>query len=93
MTDISFWFEFLLLPCQDNSLKLKNGIFHEVKPGLSSYVDTPQVGADSLKPLLEKAKQFIPEEAWPATPIALKATAGLRLLPKEKADAILAAVS
>ncbi|CAL8111350.1 unnamed protein product [Orchesella dallaii] len=78
---------------KDNSLKLKNGIFHEVKPGLSSYADEPKVGADSLKPLLEQAKQFIPQEAWPTTPISVKATAGLRLLPKEKADAILAAVS
>lgn len=78
---------------EDNGLKLKNGIFHEIKPGLSSYADEPLVGANSLKPLLEKAKHFIPQESWATTPIALKATAGLRLLPKEKADAILAAVS
>lgn len=77
----------------DNSLKLKNGIFHEVKPGLSSYADNPKVGAESLIPLLDQAKQFIPQDAWSSTPISLKATAGLRLLPKEKADAILAAVS
>lgn len=64
-----------------------------MKPGLSSYADDPKVGAESLIPLLQRAKEFIPEEAWSSTPIALKATAGLRLLAKEKADAILSAVS
>jgi ectonucleoside triphosphate diphosphohydrolase 5/6 len=43
--------------------------------------------------LLEKAKAFIPKEEWSSTPISLKATAGLRLLPKEKADGILEAVT
>ena len=39
--------------------------------------------------LLDEAKSFIPKEYWKTTPITLKATAGLRLLPKEEGDAIL----
>ena len=46
-------------------------------------------GAKSLTDMLNSAKQFIPEKQWSSTPIVLKATAGLRLLPKEKADALL----
>lgn len=77
----------------DNNLKLKNELFQEVKPGLSSYAENPEAGAESVKQLLAKAKVFIPQDKWASTPIALKATAGLRLLPKDKADAILNAVS
>lgn len=77
----------------DNNLKLKDELFQELKPGLSSYAEDPQAGAESVKKLLGRAKAFIPQDKWASTPIALKATAGLRLLPKEKADAILEAVS
>ena len=38
---------------------------------------------------MTNAKDFIPSELWPATPVVLKATAGLRLLPPAKADNIL----
>ena len=34
----------------------------------------------------------MPKDYWKHTPITLKATAGLRLLPKEQGDAILAVV-
>ena len=43
----------------------------------------------SLVDLLDKAKTFIPETQWESTPMALKATAGLRALPTEAADSIL----
>lgn len=76
----------------DNSLKLRDELFQEIKPGLSSYAEDPQAGAESVKMLLAKAKMFIPNDKWASTPIALKATAGLRVLPKEKADAILESV-
>jgi Golgi nucleoside diphosphatase len=76
----------------DKNLKLKSELFEEVKPGLSAYADKPSDAAKSLEPLLLKAKAFIPKEEWSSTPISLKATAGLRLLPKEKADNILNAV-
>ena len=46
-------------------------------------------GVGTIDRLLDYAKDFIPEEDWSKTPLDLKATAGLRLLPKEKADAII----
>ncbi|KAK8729326.1 hypothetical protein OTU49_008764 [Cherax quadricarinatus] len=73
----------------DNSLKLDDELWHEVKPGLSSFADDPIEGAKSLVPLLEIAKSRIPRQSWASTPLVLKATAGLRLLPVEKADALL----
>ncbi len=48
--------------------------------------------AQSLVPLLDTAKQVIPARLWNETPIALKATAGLRLLPGDKSKAILSEV-
>ena len=50
-------------------------------------------GANQLKVLLELALDHIPTTKYKSTPIALKATAGLRLLPMEKAQALLDAVS
>lgn len=44
---------------------------------------------ESIKGLLEKAKNEIPEEYWKHTPLILKATAGLRLLPSHKAENLL----
>ncbi|KAK7085353.1 Ectonucleoside triphosphate diphosphohydrolase 5 [Halocaridina rubra] len=73
----------------DNSLKLNDELWHEVKPGLSSYADNPEEGAKSLLPLLDLAKGKIPQKNWGSTPLVLKATAGLRLLSEEKADALL----
>ena len=42
--------------------------------------------------MLEKAKKEIPKEYWNKTPLILKATAGLRLLPQEKAENLLNSV-
>lgn len=61
----------------------------ETKPGLSNFANDPDKAKESVGGLLDKAKEIIPEESWPHTPLALKATAGLRLLPEEEAEAIL----
>ena len=53
---------------------------------MSIYILSTCIG---LIELLDEAKSFIPKEYWKTTPITLKATAGLRLLPKEEGDAIL----
>lgn len=69
--------------------KLLREEFKMLKPGLSSF-DTDTIGAaKSLDPLLEVAVKTVPKESQGCTPIAVKATAGLRLLGKEKSDAIL----
>ncbi|GJQ77327.1 hypothetical protein Trydic_g20745 [Trypoxylus dichotomus] len=76
----------------DGHLILEKELFVHTKPGLSSYVDNPEAGAATIASLIEKAKDEIPKQYWSSTPLILKATAGLRLLPTEKADALLKAV-
>ena len=39
--------------------------------------------------LLAEAKSFIPKSGWAETPLTLRATAGLRLLPKEQSEGIM----
>ena len=76
----------------DNSLKLDDELWQQVKPGLSWYHDQPNNCSQGLLELLDSAKKFVPKEYWGRTPITLKATAGLRLLPKEESEEILAVV-
>lgn len=73
------------------SNKLLKEILVEVKPGLSGYSD-PEEAARSLGPLLDIALRNIPPAQHSATPLALKATAGLRLIGVEEAEATLEAV-
>jgi apyrase len=73
-------------------LKLLSDTFEQLKPGLSSYADAPDKAAASLKPLMDAAVAAAPPALHAATAVSLKATAGLRLLPGGKADAILEAV-
>ncbi|XP_076817070.1 ectonucleoside triphosphate diphosphohydrolase 5-like isoform X1 [Clavelina lepadiformis] len=68
---------------------LKEELFEQVKPGLSSYANEPTEGAASIERLLQIAQDRIPSEVWGNTPLALKATAGLRLLPKEQSKGLL----
>ncbi|XP_075783009.1 nucleoside diphosphate phosphatase ENTPD5 isoform X2 [Pelodiscus sinensis] len=72
--------------------ELEGEIFESVKPGLSAYVDQPEKGAETVRGLLEMAKGAVPPSYWKETPVVLKATAGLRLLPAPKAQALLSEV-
>ncbi|XP_066600387.1 ectonucleoside triphosphate diphosphohydrolase 5 isoform X2 [Prorops nasuta] len=74
----------------NSNLILDNELFYEIKPGLSSFADNPKNAAKSLLTLLDKAKEVIPKSEWAHTPLSMKATAGLRLLPEQKANNILA---
>ncbi|XP_017265039.1 ectonucleoside triphosphate diphosphohydrolase 5 [Kryptolebias marmoratus] len=68
---------------------LDNEMFHAVKPGLSEYRNNPEEGGNTIRQLLKIAKKTVPEEEWKRTPVVLRATAGLRLLPVEEANALL----
>uniref|UniRef100_A0A672FR52 nucleoside diphosphate phosphatase n=1 Tax=Salarias fasciatus TaxID=181472 RepID=A0A672FR52_SALFA len=68
---------------------LDNEMYHAVKPGLSAYKDNPEEGGNTVRQLLKIAKKTVPEDDWSRTPVVLKATAGLRLLPEDKAHALL----
>uniref|UniRef100_A0A669DBL9 nucleoside diphosphate phosphatase n=1 Tax=Oreochromis niloticus TaxID=8128 RepID=A0A669DBL9_ORENI len=69
--------------------KLAQETFRAIKPGLSAYADDPQQCTAGIVELLEVAKSSVPPSYWTSTPVVLKATAGLRLLPGEKADQLL----
>uniref|UniRef100_A0A8D3DXE1 nucleoside diphosphate phosphatase n=1 Tax=Scophthalmus maximus TaxID=52904 RepID=A0A8D3DXE1_SCOMX len=68
---------------------LDNELYHAVKPGLSAYKDNVEEGGNTVRQLLKIAKKTVPEDEWKRTPVVLKATAGLRLLPEDKASALL----
>ncbi|XP_029454309.1 ectonucleoside triphosphate diphosphohydrolase 5 isoform X3 [Rhinatrema bivittatum] len=76
----------------DHLPELEREIFESVKPGLSTYADIPEQGAATIRELLEIAKNAVPSSQWKNTPVVLKATAGLRLLPEEKAKTLLSKV-
>ncbi|XP_054455571.1 ectonucleoside triphosphate diphosphohydrolase 6 isoform X2 [Anoplopoma fimbria] len=69
--------------------KLAHETFRAIKPGLSAYADDPEKCAAGVMELLEVAKSTVPPASWTLTPVVLKATAGLRLLPGEKAKHLL----
>ncbi|GAV06666.1 hypothetical protein RvY_16617-2 [Ramazzottius varieornatus] len=52
-----------------------------LKPGLSYYAAIPDMVYENVKPLIARALECIPQYLWSKTPLELKATAGLRLLP------------
>ncbi|KAF2083991.1 nucleoside phosphatase GDA1/CD39 [Saccharata proteae CBS 121410] len=60
--------------------------------GLSSYKADAEGAAASLDPLLEVALKNVPDKLKSCTPIAVKATAGLRKLGTEMSNKILDAV-
>jgi guanosine-diphosphatase len=67
----------------------------EKKPGgsgLSSYKSDAEGAAKSLDVLMAAAMETVPDKLKPCTPVAVKATAGLRLLGPEMSQKILDAV-
>ena len=67
-------------------------VFMQLQPGLSSYADSPLRAAESLDPLFEKALSVVPDSLRKCTPVAVKATAGLRRLGTKESTDILNAV-
>ncbi|XP_022094815.1 ectonucleoside triphosphate diphosphohydrolase 5-like [Acanthaster planci] len=67
-------------------------VFNKTEHGLGEFADSPQKAVESVRGLLNVATESIPSEFWASTPVALKATAGLRLLPLDKAQSLLDAV-
>jgi apyrase len=75
------------------SLELLDDAFTQLKPGLSSYAASPAEGGGSLRPLLDAAAAAVPAAAAPDTPVLVRATAGLRLLPGTQAEQLLSGAS
>jgi hypothetical protein len=72
---------------------LKNEIFKERKPGLSSFADDPNKAEDQINELLKIADQEVSRFKHRSTPLVLRATAGLRLLNETKQKLLLESVS
>ncbi|KAJ6585612.1 nucleoside phosphatase family-domain-containing protein [Mycena capillaripes] len=70
-------------------------VFKQTEPGqgLSSFAGRPTEAAASLNVLLDEAMRVVPQSLRKCTPVAVKATAGLRLLPDTQAADILDAVT
>ncbi|XP_073783336.1 ectonucleoside triphosphate diphosphohydrolase 6 isoform X1 [Danio rerio] len=80
-------FKFQMEP--NEAPKLAHETFRAIKPGLSAYADEPEKSKEGILELLNVAKDTVPEVLWSSTPLMLRATAGLRLLPGEKATILL----
>lgn len=74
--------------CQSPPALLKE-TFEMLEPGLSSFNTDATGAAKSLDPLLKVALDTVPKDKQGCTPVAVKATAGLRLLGDEKSKNIL----
>ena len=77
--------------------ELENEIFKMTEKksggsGLSSYDADAEGAAKSLDVLMDVAMETVPDKLKACTPVAVKATAGLRLLGPEKSQQILDAV-
>ncbi|KAK0728092.1 nucleoside phosphatase family-domain-containing protein [Lasiosphaeria miniovina] len=78
--------------------ELENEVFEQTKKidgqssGLSAYANDPEAAAKSLDILMEAALKNVPDKLKGCTPLALKATAGLRKVGEEKSQKILDAV-
>ncbi|KAF8483036.1 nucleoside phosphatase GDA1/CD39 [Gautieria morchelliformis] len=67
-------------------------VFRKVTPGLSAFEGDAEGAARSLDELMEEAVGAVPEGARGCAPVAVRATAGLRVLGAEKSSEILRAV-
>ena len=63
----------------------------KIEPGISSFVNTPEKAAHSLRPLIRYVENVIPAREHSSTDLVLLATAGLRALPIHDAETILKA--
>lgn len=77
--------------------ELESEVFEMTKPkpggaGLSSYKADAEGAAASLDVLMEVAMKNVPDKLKGCTPVAVKATAGLRMLGQDMAQHILDAV-
>lgn len=71
--------------------KLEDELFVTTKPGqgLSSFKGDPTAAAESLRDMMQRAVDAVPASERGCTPLAVKATAGLRLLGPKQSQEIL----
>lgn len=64
-------------------------LIFSIKPGLSSFRDTPDQASDYMRPIMDYISEKIPQQAHLDTPVYFLGTAGLRLLTPEQQQQIL----
>lgn len=64
-------------------------LFAKIQGGLSEFSDNPKACRPGLMDLMNQARNVVPREFWEDTEVILMATAGLRLLRPDQADALL----
>mmetsp|Transcript_19486 Transcript_19486/g.61293 ORF Transcript_19486/g.61293 Transcript_19486/m.61293 type:complete len:534 (+) Transcript_19486:49-1650(+) len=70
------------------AVKLKD----KIKMGaLSSYVGRRHAVVNDLRSVIDRSKQYVPEESQKSTSLSMYATAGMRVLPAQDQSAIFAA--
>lgn len=74
-------------------MHLVSDCFGQVTPGLSYYAAYPARSVEGIDTLIQQIRECIPHRFWHSSPIELKATAGLRLLPFKLADEIMLHIS
>ena len=57
--------------------------------GISTFANDPSGASDYLLPLLDFAEKHVPKSKHKETPLYILATAGMRMLSKQKQDLIL----
>lgn len=63
--------------------------FRKITPGLSYFASNPEGSVKGIEELISSVSECVPAKHWWASPIELKATAGLRLLPRKNTDDIM----
>uniref|UniRef100_A0A1I7SXZ9 Nucleoside-diphosphatase mig-23 n=1 Tax=Caenorhabditis tropicalis TaxID=1561998 RepID=A0A1I7SXZ9_9PELO len=64
-------------------------VVKKVTPGLSTFADKPEQVIEYLTPLIRFAEDHIPSDQLSETDLFIFATAGMRLIPEEKKNAII----
>ena len=64
----------------------------KVKPGISSFESNPEEAGASILPLIELAERVVPREEHSRTLVMLRATAGMRLISRRRAQRVYASL-
>jgi hypothetical protein len=64
----------------------------KVKPGISSFESNPEEAGASILPLIELAERVVPREEHSRTLVMLRATAGMRLVSRRRAQRVYASL-
>lgn len=71
------------------NIHLEDELYVKTNPGLISFVDNPEKGAETIVKLVKEADAFIPKNKRAMTPLVVRATAGIRALHADRAKSLI----